>query len=189
MYACDPQWWDVHASEVLANFPGEKWTQDGPTAKKHGLNHIPGAHNAGLSLRKELIHFNANSGAQAVNLAVLWGARRLILVGFDMKLAGKTRHWFGDHPGALNKPTDYPDLIAKFKRIADDLKSLGVEVWNTSMESALPWFPKKPLDELLSSLSATSPSIDGTPLSRDSATTDSASSSDAGASRNPATFC
>lgn len=174
MYACDPQWWDVHAQEVLANFPGEKWTQDGPTAKKYGLNHIPGAHNAGLSLRKELIHFNANSGAQAVNLAVLWGARRLILVGFDMGLQGGKRHWFGDHPGTLNKATDYRDLIAKFERIAKDLKGLGVEVWNTSMESALPWFAKKPLDELLSSLCARPPFTEGTPLSRDSGTADSA---------------
>jgi len=174
MYACDPQWWDVHAKDVLANFPGEKWTQDGPTAKKYGLNHIPGAHNAGLSLRKELIHFNANSGAQALNLAVLWGAKRIILVGFDMGLQGKQRHWFGDHPGLLNKATDYPDLIAKFGRIAEDLKAIGVEVWNTSMESALPWFPKKPLDELLSSWSEISPSTGETPLSPDSRIADSA---------------
>jgi hypothetical protein len=154
LYACDPLWWDHHIDSVRSGFSGELWTQDQATAKKHGLNWIQGYHHPGISKTPTHIHFNSNSGAQALNLAAIWGAKRILLIGFDMKLIAGKRHWFGDHPGPLNKNSDYRDWITKYQRIAIDLERMGIECFNCSMESALDCFPKRRLDELLTSLSA-----------------------------------
>ena len=148
LYACDPAWWEHHIVAVRRDFPGELWTQDRETAQKHGLNWIQGHHNPGLSDNPDYIHYNSNSGAQALNLAVLWGAKRLVLVGFDMKTDGPRRHWFGNHPGTLDKASDYPDWVRKFALIAQDLKKMGVECINCSMDSALDCFEKRPLASL-----------------------------------------
>ena len=148
LYACDPQWWEHHIGAVRSGFSGELWTQDGATADKHGLNWIQGHHNPGLSDNPDYIHYNSNSGAQALNLAVLWGAKRLILIGFDMKSEGSKRHWFGNHPGTLDKASDYRDWVQKFRIIARDLKKMGVQVVNCSMNSALDCFEKRPLSAL-----------------------------------------
>ena len=129
-------------------FAGELWTQDKATADKHGLNWIQGYHNPGLSDNPDFIHYNSNSGAQAINLAVLWGAKRLLLVGFDMKTDKGKRHWFGDHPGHLHKASDYADWLRKYEVIARDLKKMGVECINCSMNSALECFEKRPLASL-----------------------------------------
>lgn len=131
------------------SFSGELWTQDKDAAKKFGLNWIQGFHNEGLSRDANFIHFNSNSGAQAINLAAHWGAKRLVLIGFDMKMVGSKRHWFGNHPGTLDKASDYRDWIWKFKKIASDLKRMGIECINCSMDSALDCFEKRPLASVL----------------------------------------
>lgn len=158
LYACDPHWWDHHHAQVKQSFSGECWTQDQETARKYGLKWIQGYHSAGLSKSPNYIHFNSNSGAQAINLAVIWGAKRLILVGFDMKMSGGKRHWFGEHPGSLNKASDYRDWVQKFAQIAKDLKELGVECFNASPDSALTCFERVPLADICRRLRSTSES-------------------------------
>lgn len=153
LYACDPDWWAAHIESVRQTFGGQLWTQDERAAPKHGLNRIVGVANPGLSKTPGLIHFNSNSGAQAINLATLWGAKTIILIGFDMKLDGNKRHFFGDHPATLNKASDYRDWIEKYRHVAKDLKDMGVRVINTSMDSALPYFEKCPLHSAVSGIS------------------------------------
>jgi hypothetical protein len=89
------------------------------------------------------------SGFQAVNLAVNWGARRIVLVGFDMRPGA--RHWHADHGGKLNNPTDH--LLGKWARVLDGaakaLRDRGVDVVNTSFGSALTAYPKMSLKDAL----------------------------------------
>lgn len=184
LYACDPDWWTAHIEQVRQTFAGQLWTQDERAAPKHGLNRIVGVANPGLSKTPGLIHFNSNSGAQAINLAALWGAKTIILVGFDMKLDKGKRHFFGEHPPMLRKSSDYPDWIGKFKHIAHDLKEMGVRVINTSMDSALPYFEKCPLPSATSGISRFTAAM---PSSPDCGHAGSALSSGAGESRPPAT--
>ncbi|HCZ48509.1 MAG TPA: hypothetical protein DCZ11_05850, partial [Gammaproteobacteria bacterium] len=54
----------------------------------------------GLSASPLRIHQGGNSGYQALNLAVLLGAERVILLGYDMHGG----HWHGRHGGRLNNP-------------------------------------------------------------------------------------
>jgi hypothetical protein len=76
-----------------------------------------------------------NSGFQALNIAVLLGAKRIALVGFDYQW----RHWHADHPPALRNPSDAQ--LAKWRGFmdgeADELRARGVDVVNLSSKSAL----------------------------------------------------
>lgn len=103
---------------------------------------MAGDHKPGISTTPGFIHFNSNSGAQAVNLAFLWGALRLILVGFDMGPLNGKDHFFGSHPKSLARDSPYASMRRNFDKIASDLAERGVKVVNCSEHSHLKCFPK-----------------------------------------------
>lgn len=150
LYACDGPWWKVHHAEVVKTFRGELWTQDEKAARSFGLKWIRGKQGNGLSNDGDRINHNSNGGAQAMNLAYHWGARRFVLVGYDMG----GRHFFGDHPPALRNNSPYHAFIKAFGVIAGDCKRLGLEVVNTSSISRLPYFPRTSLSSTLGASAA-----------------------------------
>lgn len=89
-----------------------------------------------------------NSGAQAINLAYLWGARRIVLIGFDMRDEG-VGHFFGEHPKGLTSTAKRSMFVRLMHSMAADLHAAGVEVINTSMRSALPYWPRRELSVAL----------------------------------------
>lgn len=144
LYAADEEWWHLHKG--AEGFAGEKWTQSSAAATRYDLRHIEGVDRPGLSLDPHRIHFGLNSGFQALNLAVLLGAYRILLLGYDMRLAASgKRHWFGDHPGAMNKDSDYRAFAARFDAILPQLDAVGVEVINCTPGTALRCFPQAEL--------------------------------------------
>lgn len=78
------------------------------------------------------------------------GAKRVILLGYDMAAHGK-KHFFGDHPSGLANPTEHLfDAWRKnFETTLPDLARAGVEVINCTPGSALTCFPMKRLEEVL----------------------------------------
>jgi hypothetical protein len=84
-----------------------------------------------------------------MNLAFNWGARRLVLLGFDCKPGKRGHHWFGDHKSPLSNENPYERWLEHFGRLAADLKKEGVEVVNCSRDTALQCFPRGDLDEVL----------------------------------------
>lgn len=96
-----------------------------------------------------MIHTGGNSGYQALNLAYLWGAKRVILMGFDMKRTGGMTHFHGDHQG-LNNPYDgmLSQWVKNFELIARDLAAAGVEVLNATRETALTCFKRIPIADI-----------------------------------------
>ena len=95
-----------------------------------------------------LIGGGRNSGFQALNLVVQFGASRVILAGYDMK----GQHYYGRNrwPRAGN-PTDdaMKNWAAIMGRSAPVLERMGVSVVNVSPDSALECFPKMTLQEAL----------------------------------------
>lgn len=93
---------------------------------------------------------SANSGFTAINLAIRFGAERLLLVGFDVRV-DRGLHWHGVHDRRLNNPDE--DRTARWRRILDDaalhLAAAGVEVINCSPISALTAYPKLTLEAAL----------------------------------------
>jgi hypothetical protein len=149
LYACDGAWWEYHEEEVRCHFQGQSWTQDRQAAEKYGLHYICSKVGPGLSQQHGLIHQGCNSGYQAINLAWQLGAGRFVLVGFDFTLHKGKRHFFGDHPGALNKASPYEQWKPLLQQLADDLAGAGCEVINCSPHTALTCFPVGDLEESL----------------------------------------
>lgn len=145
LYACDDRWWRFHHEAVTAVFQGERWTQDEAAAKRYGLNWIQGKSEPGLSRDPNVIHHGANSGYQAINLAYHFGAKRIILLGYDMHGS----HFFGEHPAELPVKSSFSVFLANFPQLAADLKAEGVEVVNCTPGSVLHSFHEAPLREVL----------------------------------------
>lgn len=86
-----------------------------------------------------------NSGFQAVNLAVQFGATRILLIGFDMDHHARHPHWYGRNngPGRTNPDHHNYDRWRKaFYQSTGVLNTAGVEIINGSKVSALSCFPK-----------------------------------------------
>ena len=116
------------------------WTGDSTAAERYGINRIKCVNRPGLGLMN--LHANGNSLAQAVNLAFLFGCRRILLLGADMKLGPNgEKHWHPDHPGPLMQAQVFSDWLHKFEALAKDLKREGCMVVNCTPGSALTCFP------------------------------------------------
>jgi len=144
LYACDLRWWDAYGTEAAA-FAGERWTCDRAAAAKHGAQWIDSCDDAGLCLKPGRIHTGSNSGYQAIGLAHEWGARRVVLLGYDMQRTGGASHWHGDHAAGLPNLGHLPSWIRRMAVLAADLRTQGVDVVNASAETALTCFERKPL--------------------------------------------
>jgi len=96
------------------------------------------------------VHSGGNSGYQAANLALHAGARRIILVGYDMRRGpGNLAHWHGDHPPHMNNAP--PDALARFAAAFDSVPETlpaGVEIINATPGSAVTAFPFASLETL-----------------------------------------
>lgn len=99
------------------------------------------------------IAWGGNSGYQALGLAVQFGCRRVVLVGFDMRL-DLGCHWHGPHKGNLGNPSE--NKVSKWRQRLDAaapvLREHGVRVINASSVSALQAYPKMPLQEAIDEL-------------------------------------
>lgn len=169
LYAADRDWWEQRDScglryidLVRKFFRGRCCTPDAGAAREHDLELVALERREGLSTKEAVVAAGGlvgNSGAQAINLAYLWGARRLVLVGFDMcKLKDETdqvlSHWHGDHPKPLKNDSPYPRFVAGMAQMAADLYAHRVEVINCSPRSALPYWPRRPLFDALPAVKA-----------------------------------
>lgn len=96
-----------------------------------------------------VIGWGHNSGFHALNLAAQFGARRIVLVGYDASVAHGV-HWHGKHERMGNPVAS---TCEKWRRaldgVAPQLAALGVEVLNASPISALTAYPKCTLEESL----------------------------------------
>ena len=158
LYGCDSAWWNLHKG--CRGFAGEKWSSHDDnqgklndkrnTAQAFDLHLVEGVHaeEKGFSFDPARIHYGANSGFQAINLALLFGAAEVILVGFDMRAVDGQQHFFGNHPRPLNNPGMYPAFIENFK-IAARLLPPGIRIINATPDSALTCFPMQPLEDCL----------------------------------------
>lgn len=106
---------------------------------------------AGLSLNARKLRWNWNSGSAAINLATLFGCRRIILLGFDMGHVNGHDHWHSGLPNyqKLIAEINYKRYLGGFNQIALDAKSLGIEILNVSSVSRITQFPKVKLKEVL----------------------------------------
>ena len=103
----------------------------------------------GLELESDGLRTGHNSGYQAINLAVLLGVKRIILLGYDMQDKGpEVSHWFGNHSWKEGRSPPYQMFLRSYPSLAKETKKLGIEVINCSMNSKLECFKKEELRNL-----------------------------------------
>lgn len=89
-----------------------------------------------------------DSGTSAINLAMLFGATEIILIGFDM-CGGR---WFnGELPHFMPKPreSDFQTHMSVLPSLARDAERKGVRIVNVSPISRVNVFERRPLAEFL----------------------------------------
>src|SRR5262245_24717747 len=152
VYSCDFAWWQLHKG--LVEFTGLKLTHDSVACKHYpALQHVIIENVSSdkiLLERPSHIGAGGNSGFQAANLAVQFGATGILLVGIDCNLE-HGEHWHGRHPAQMNNPaqSNVKRWRGAWEGAAGALQALGVDVVNCSPISALQNYPKMTIDEAL----------------------------------------
>lgn len=157
MYFCDAQIYKIY-QPLIHNFHnlkvtcGQAFTNFSPSMVN--IKRLKRDNRPGLSTATDTICWNQNSGAASINFAVLAGAKRIMLLGFDMKPDDNGRtHWVNGVNGTLYKkpstPTVLKNFIKKFPYVAEAAKRAKVEILNVNPDSALLDFKRVRLNEVL----------------------------------------
>jgi hypothetical protein len=109
------------------------WNRDGN--RRDGLTTRPG----------NFVSWNRSSGAAAISLAHRWGAKRIILLGFDMRMVSGQKNWHDDHIEKHHNP--FHRHLKSFPAIARDARDLGIEILNATPGSAILDFPFTSVEE------------------------------------------
>lgn len=104
---------------------------------------------SGLSRGPEVIGWNHNTGASALNVALIMGARRVFLLGFDMTDIRGATHWHNRRPGPT-PVASFVRFLSMFIPVSAQLNKFpGQTVFNvTDGISKLEGFPKITVAEM-----------------------------------------
>ena len=142
----------------LARFKGLKVSCASNIAKYDWVKHTPrdGKHSKGITSHSQMVGWNGNSGAAAISVAAHTGAKRIILLGFDMALGSiKNQHWHDVYergPAVTQKrlkKLPFNRHLRGFASIKKDADAMGIEILNCSPNSTIKEFRKVSLKELL----------------------------------------
>ena len=146
-YACDRRWWNWHWTRVN-EIQCRKFVLEDMEGRA-GIEQMQNDGTSGLSFEWPKLRTGRNSGYQAINLAILLGYKKLILLGYDMQHDNGKVHWFGDHekPLANARERQYKPWIELYDSmpVPED-----VQIINCSRKTALTCFPRMELKDALS---------------------------------------
>jgi hypothetical protein len=146
LYSCDGRWWTWRKG--MPSFLGLKYALKDDTRKfqTYGVQTLRHTGRQGLDRSPTSLRDGANSGYQAINLAVHLGAKRIILLGYDMH----GTHFFGKHPDGTNP--NFSLCLSLFPGLVKPLAEAGVEVINCTRKTAITCFPRESLESVLAKL-------------------------------------
>jgi hypothetical protein len=151
LYAGDFMWWCEYAKQVAVGkwpaYAGERWSLSAQANAKYGTRIVP--HNVGAGLADGAIYSGGNGGYQAVQLAALFGAGRIVLVGYDLQRTGGKSHWHGDHPQPLGNGGNLAEWARRLDQLSPALAARGICVINATRETALRRYSRATITEAL----------------------------------------
>lgn len=147
LYAADTDWWDQNP-ERWRDFQGEKRTVSKAAADRHGLIYLEAKTQLKWSTTPGALATGGNSGFQALNMAVLDGADRVILLGYDYGYdpARQDKHWWDKEHPRNSRQSNYAEWN---RRLAAAAPLIPVPVLNATAETAITCFPLVNLREVL----------------------------------------
>jgi len=149
LYACDHAWW---SREDWSGFEGLKLTVDKRAVEEFGIGyvHCMTPDDRVFLEPKGTVGWGGNSGFHCLNLAIQFGVKKVLLVGYDMRI-DRGAHWHGMHPKGMHNPTI--NGVERWRRCVDGAarvaEAQGVKVINCSAVSALKRYPKMTFEDAL----------------------------------------
>lgn len=159
LYGCNYEWWRAYW-HLIAEHKADKWSTNARAAQEFGVNWIAERDAPGLSTDPSIIHHGHGSGYSLVNLVFLMGAKRIILLGYDLKyprdydgrarfIGTGRRHYWADRGGEYEPQLQHwpsvhvaegvhYDLVRRYGEIA---KQGVIEITNCTPNSAIECFP------------------------------------------------
>jgi len=144
-------WWN---EKEIQTFKGLKITSD--QGIQHGNKSVNGQHKIkvvkigkykGLESRSNRIGWNRSSGAAAINVAIHLGAKKIVLLGYDMRVINGHKNWMVHEKEQTNQnPYDY--MLVGFTQVARQLGRFNCSVVNATPKSKIEVFPMVELKEL-----------------------------------------
>jgi hypothetical protein len=151
LYACDSSWWNNYFAEVCRTFKGPQlWTISTQARDQYKIHWILGNSNrSGLSNSNDWIVAGKNSGYQSIGLAIFFGCKRVILLGYDFQRSGGKAHWHADHPRTMGNGGRFHDWVKDMDPLARATKEAGIDVINCSRTTAIKSFPRATIQDVL----------------------------------------
>jgi hypothetical protein len=143
----DGRWFSWHYqslrdfSGIIAHCAAHKVTQI-------GTHYFHRGNPTGIDKRPAYVAPNGNAGFSSINFAYHLGVRRVVLLGYDMRVVEGDSNWHKDHPikyGTL----PYPRYLKRAKYVAADALALGLDIINCTPGSAITCWPIMSLEEYL----------------------------------------
>lgn len=143
LYAADAAWWQTYNAKVNG-YAGLKVTTVVEAFPDLLALRVSGY--SGFDPDPSQIRTGANSGFQAIHIAMQAGASRIELHGMDMRHRDGLHHWHGTHPSPLrNHGGDmYLRWIEAFASLVPEAARLNASIVNCTPDSALTCFPSEP---------------------------------------------
>jgi hypothetical protein len=163
MFFGDEKFYTIY-KEHLAMFPGLKVSCHVNMKSVPWIKYLEkdGRKAQGISPKPNAVGWNNNSGAAAISVAANAGAKRIMLLGFDMCKDEKNRkHWHNVYASIetrqiikarnINRvaPLPFERHLRGFPAIARDAKARGIEILNVSPDSKITVFPKVSVKDIL----------------------------------------
>ncbi len=152
LFAADYKWWQGY-EQKLEVFQGWKVTTDrraADTKEWSLLRLVAKLADDRIQTTGSVVGWGGNSGFQALNMVVLFGCKRIILVGYDATIKHGL-HWHEAYSSAADNPT--PNKTLRWQRSIDGaaapLAEIGVSVVNCSGVSRLRRYPKMSYEDAL----------------------------------------
>lgn len=95
------------------------------------------------------IQAGRSSGHSAISLAIAMGARRVCLIGYDMRLVDNREHFHSDYRGGRDLTIYEKEFVPSFHGWNEAARASGVEILNCTPGSAVQEFRFADLGEVL----------------------------------------
>lgn len=149
MYWTDGRVWGWYQNEIK-NYKGLKFTLRGKNYDTD-VKVLKRGRKFGLETARDTLAHGNNSGYAAINLAIHLGAKRIILLGYDMGNNGKSSHFHDGYPVNSTSEKIYKDqFLPGFDFLKDAIKGMGIQIFNACPTSKLNTFKKITIEESLS---------------------------------------
>lgn len=133
LFAIDRDWWNTYITDINKNFLGDRFVAN-PSQDDWDVTSISN------------LTCYGNSGIGSISLAIVGGASKIILLGYDCKITNGLKHWHGNHPRHLTNAVRLDTWKDKFDEFS---KTVNIPIINCSRETALTCFKQQPLEKAL----------------------------------------